>query len=191
MRAVLHQREQLLADAQGSPDSVVGNGILPPTGSRFSDELYRMLGLQPDGLLTHAGYLDHIHPDDRPALTDRLSAALSEGDAFHVEARVLGADGQVLWVEARGEVVRDEAGTPSLMRGTVQDITASKLTAEALAVANARYRMLQVMASAANDASRVEEVLQVAVDEICTRLQLPVGLAYMPPERPAARDNAR
>ncbi len=180
LRSVLHRRENQLAEAQrvarlGSWEWDVATDTLT-----FSEEMYRILGINPDRVATFDGFLNHIHPDDRDQFRQRVRAALTGGDAFHVETRIVGADDQVLWGDARGENVRGDDGTVSLIRGTVQDITTAKRTAHALEAASARHTMLQTMANAANDASNLPQVLPVAVKEICTAMGWAVGLAYLP-----------
>jgi PAS domain-containing protein len=51
-------------------------------------------------------------------------------------------DGAVRWISRRGELVRDSAGRPALMRGVVQDITASKHADATLRQSEARFRAL-------------------------------------------------
>ncbi|WP_218509028.1 PAS domain S-box protein [Variovorax sp. dw_308] len=51
-------------------------------------------------------------------------------------------DGAVRWISRRGELVRDSAGKPVLMRGVVQDITDRKLTEATLRQSEARFRTL-------------------------------------------------
>ncbi|MDQ4143931.1 MAG: sensor domain-containing diguanylate cyclase, partial [Actinomycetota bacterium] len=41
-------------------------------------------------------------------------------------------------------------------------------------------KLLQVVAAAANDAERIEDALQVAVDEVCRTIRWPIGHVYLP-----------
>jgi len=49
--------------------------------------------------------IDLVHPDDRPAVRNSLNSLMhddrSEGSVIDFEARVLGADGQVFWIDWR------------------------------------------------------------------------------------------
>ncbi len=147
----------------------------------WSHQLYRIFGLEPDEVPpTFEAYLSCLHPDDRSMVNERVAAALGSGDGFDVKHRVIRGQGEVVWVHGRGEVVRDETGAAVMMRGTAQDITVAKRAEEELQAATGRYRLLQKMASAANQASSVAEVLQSALDEICTHTGWPVGHVYLP-----------
>ncbi len=181
MEDVLSQREQQLAEAQ----RVAGLGSfewdLATDSLAWSDELCRMLGFEPGGFAPDfAGFLTHVFAADRGTVEQRMRAAIDGSDLYELEYRIVRSSGEVVWIHARSEVVCDETGQPYLMRGTLIDINASKLTEEALRETTARFRLLQVMATAANEASGLEEVLQVAVDEICAHTGWVAGHAYLP-----------
>ena len=147
----------------------------------WSHELYRIFGLEPDEVPpTFEAYLSCLYPDDRSMVNERVAAALESGDGFDVEHRIIRGQGEVVWIHGRGEVVRDETGAAVKMRGTAQDITVAKRAEEKLQAATGRYRLLQKMASSANQASSVAEVLQAALDEICAHTGWPVGHVYLP-----------
>ncbi len=181
MEDVLSSREQQLAEAQRVAG--VGSFEWDVVDDRlsWSDELYRMLGHVPaDQKRTYADYVTHVHPDDRPEFLERVQALMDGADLYEAEYRIVREPGEVLWVRARSEITRDAEGRPLLMRGTVLDVNASKLTEEALRETTARFRLLQAMATAANEASCLEEVLEVAVREICAHTGWLAGHAYLP-----------
>ena len=183
---VAHDREEELAESQrvahlGSWEwDIAGNRI------SWSDELYRIFGLAPHELEpTYEGYLAHVHPDDVALVNGWVGAVLQGEECFEGDNRILRPGGEVAWIHARGEAVRDEEGTPVRLRGTVHDVTTSKLAEEALEKTNARYRLLQAMTSAANEASSIPEALQTAVGEIGAHTGWPVGHVYVPAEHDA------
>ena len=71
----------------------------------------------------HAAFLDLVHPDDRAAVKAALDQDASGANAFEIEYRIVRTDGTVRWVQARADIVRDPAGRPVRMIGTVQDST--------------------------------------------------------------------
>ncbi|MBK1839522.1 response regulator [Azospirillum sp. YIM B02556] len=98
------------------------------TGARrWSDEVYRILGLTPQQELptvelSRACY----HPDDRPRLADLVERARTTGEGFSVEARVIRPDGAMRHVFVRGVTECGDDGRPSGLLGVVQDITEAK-----------------------------------------------------------------
>ena len=55
-----------------------------------SDEVYRLLGLEPQQIpLDYAGFLGYIHPDDRTALRQAIEATLLNEKPFRMQYRAL------------------------------------------------------------------------------------------------------
>jgi PAS domain S-box-containing protein len=68
-------------------------------------------------------YFARMHPEDFPgAMASRERMMAGEGDFAH-EHRVFRPDGSVIWVVARGRLVRDEAGNSVRFIGVSVDIT--------------------------------------------------------------------
>lgn len=64
-----------------------------------------------------------IHPDDLPAHNAVMRTARQGENAYRVEFRLVRPDtGQVVWVEERGEVLRDASGEPLRIVGVLMDI---------------------------------------------------------------------
>ncbi|MDJ0710943.1 MAG: sigma 54-interacting transcriptional regulator [Woeseiaceae bacterium] len=96
----------------------------------WSDEVYRLLGLDP--ATTQASYhslLEQIHPDDRPAYEHAVQRSLENGEPFDIEYRVLTGGGEMAMMEERCEITVDHGGEPIRIAGTIHDITERK-TAE-------------------------------------------------------------
>jgi len=97
---------------------------IPADKVTWSDELYRLWGLDPSsGEMSYERYIGLIHPDDRDLAQSTVGGALAAGTAFVFDHRVLLEDGSVRWLHGRGQVVLDESGRPVRMLGTSQDIT--------------------------------------------------------------------
>jgi PAS domain S-box-containing protein len=92
----------------------------------WSDELFRIYGLEPGRAATYGSYLEYVHPDDRALVRDTVAQALEHAEPFSFDHRVLLADGTVRWVHGRGRVILDASGAPERMLGTSEDITDSK-----------------------------------------------------------------
>jgi len=129
--AALEQAHARLAEAQevarvGSWDwDIAANRVT------WSDQLYRLYGLEPRSRdVTYEWYVERVHPDDRKLVTDTVERASRDARPFSFDHRVRLPDDSVRWLHARGRVVMDEAGVPSRMLGTSQDITDRKRAEE-------------------------------------------------------------
>ncbi len=73
-----------------------------------------------------------MHPDDRASTQASLEAHLKSETPFDIEHRMRTIGGEYRWFHSRGRMVRDAAGQPTRMVGTMSDITAQKRQEEAL-----------------------------------------------------------
>src|SRR4029450_11266082 len=93
----------------------------------WSDETYRIFGLQPQArLLSLAQLPELVHPEDKQIVIEAVAEALRGGPRYDVEYRVVRPNGEVRLVHSQGDVIRDESGRPRRMFGTVEDITERK-----------------------------------------------------------------
>jgi len=93
----------------------------------WSDSLCDLFGLAhaPTDL---AAFLAMVHPEERTMVEERLSGLSRPGDEVHVEEfRVRHANGNWLWIEARGRALRrDGSGKAQASVGTMIDISRRK-----------------------------------------------------------------
>jgi PAS domain S-box-containing protein len=75
-----------------------------------------------------------LHPDDRArAVAARQAHLEGRTPQYESEHRLLHKDGTYRWVRSRGVALRDAAGRPYRMGGSIEDITARKQAEDALA----------------------------------------------------------
>ncbi len=99
----------------------------------WSDEVYRIFGLKPQQhSASYEAFLSRVHPDDRRLVDEAYAASLRENrDAFEIEHRVLGSDGEIRYVHEKCEHRRDTSGTIVGSAGMVHDITERRCAEEA------------------------------------------------------------
>ena len=93
----------------------------------------------------HADWLRRLHPDDRERAVRLLLANLADPSVRHYGQtyRMMGADGLVRWIAARGEIDRDPAGRALMLRGAHVDVTPLRTAESALAESDAKLRLAQ------------------------------------------------
>ncbi|MFZ5846234.1 MAG: response regulator [Actinomycetota bacterium] len=152
-----------------------------------SDELHSIYGVSREdfrGTLEH--FLEFLTPEDRLRVADVVSAAFEGKESvFDMVLRIDRPDGGRRWLRGRGEVLRNAAGDPVLLRGTQQDITETKRSELALQDLVLQNTLMQEMAIAANEAETLTEVLGVAKSLLLSHDGWKRGQAFFPdPDRP-------
>ncbi len=80
----------------------------------------------PPGEPSHRDVRGLIHPDDADRVLGTLDRAVRTGEPYHLVYRISRGDGRIGWIDAHGEVDRAADGTPVLLRGVAQDVTAQR-----------------------------------------------------------------
>jgi PAS domain S-box-containing protein len=117
---------------------------------RWSDNLYRLFGLEPGEIVPTDRYVvERAHPGDRERIERAAEIARKDGLIPPMEFRITRPDGTVRHFRATQTIVEKTADQPRRMVGSVQDITegrrAERVIAAHLAVANAlsKWRTLE------------------------------------------------
>ncbi|MEP7042902.1 MAG: ATP-binding protein [Dokdonella sp.] len=156
-----------------------------------SEELYRMLELDPASALTFRRVRTRIHPDDLPALRDTIERARRSGSAVEHEHRLLMPDHSIKYLRMVAHATRDKEGRIEYI-GAIQDVTQRRLAEEALdALRSELAHVARVATLGALTASIVHEVRQplsgiITNASTCLRM-----LAADPPNVDGARETAR
>jgi|GEM_PF-2535531 len=87
----------------------------------WTEETYRIFGLEPGTPVNYDQFLQMVHPGDREYVDRKWQAALA-GEPYEIEHRII-VNGQVRWIREKAEVETDKRGKPLRGIGTVQDIT--------------------------------------------------------------------
>ncbi len=105
-------------------------------------------------------YTRLVHPEDRERVAAEISRYSREGrDEFVHDYRILTASGEVLWLDVRTWIRRDQNGTITHYQGIVIDITERKRAEEALQKAHAELERRVEERTA--ELARVNRVLNI------------------------------
>lgn len=112
-------------------------------GVFWSDEVYRIFGLDPQGREVTCGtYLDAVYPDDREFVEGSINAALNGLESYAIDHRIVLPDGRVRIVNGRAEVAFDTDGRPVRLSGTVQDVTERRVAEAHIEESERKFRSL-------------------------------------------------
>ena len=87
----------------------------------WSEQTYRMFGVDRQAALNVRAFMKHVHPEDRPLLEAAWAAALN-GAAYDIEHRIV-VNTEIRWVHEKAQITFDNDGAPLYGIGTVLDIT--------------------------------------------------------------------
>jgi PAS domain S-box-containing protein len=138
---------------------------------RWSDETYRIYGLEPGKLTpTLKTVADIFHPEDRHLLRAAIENAYCEDKPHDFEHRIVRPDGEVRWIHRRAEVVRGEEEESLRLIGTVHDITERKAVEREL-IQRARHAALgEDVGAALNESSNLRVVLWRCAEAVVRHL---------------------
>jgi PAS domain S-box-containing protein len=112
-----------------------GTGVLI-----WSDETYRILGLQPHQTpSTYQAFLEIVHPGDLKQVMSSYSESVRNGSAgYEIEHRIVRQPGaEIRYVHQKCEHVRDAGGKVIRSYGMIHDVTSRKLAEEHISTLNA------------------------------------------------------
>lgn len=120
---LLRRRSAELAEAQQV--ARVGHWVLDPGdgGFRCSDELHRILGLDPETKLTYQGFLDAAEPDHSERLANARHRLRTGGESLNTVYPIRRPSGEVRWVQEKVTRQPSRAGVASRLTGSVADVT--------------------------------------------------------------------
>ncbi len=89
----------------------------------WSDEMYRIYGLEPQSEITFDRYISMIHPDDRDRRLSEIKESLKTGEVKDYLIHIVTPAGITKVLKGKGELKRDKKNAPLTLNCTCQDIT--------------------------------------------------------------------
>jgi PAS domain S-box-containing protein len=145
---------------------------------RFSDEQYRLYGLERSSEVDLESFLMLLHPDDREPMRAAVVRASRTGEPFRLEHRLADPTGPVQWIESRCEVVMSGTRVVRLV-GTSYDITERKRYEQSLqsSLAEVRASRMRIVSAADEERRRVERDLHDGAQQRLVALTVGLRLA--------------
>lgn len=124
---ILAEREELLREAEQIAH--VGSWAWDMRTGRvaWSDELYRILGIDSKEQATFERFIEAIHPDDRMSVQELAAHAATGTLAERADYRVVRSDGSVREISGLAQIFRDANGVPQRMVGVAMDVTEMRM----------------------------------------------------------------
>ncbi|MCF8244467.1 MAG: PAS domain S-box protein [Saprospiraceae bacterium] len=115
---------------------------MPANDLRWSDEVYRIYGYEPQGCQpSHSLFYNAVHPDDRDAVREGIQKSLKDFSVAAIDHRIFMPNGEMRWVHEEARIiVNQDTGKPIKMVSTIHDISERKASEEKLLEAERNYR---------------------------------------------------
>ncbi len=171
--ALRDARERFNAMAAGASGVLWDIELL--SGEGFcSEQLYEVTGISDRSIeLSPNFFSSHVHGDDLEMVNAALAAHLEHRTPFTIDYRVIGDDGDLRWIHAEAQAVRDADGRPVRLAGSLENIT-DKRKAEQELEAKQHFQNL-VFAT-------MDDLLFVKDDQFRILLANPAFLSLYPEE---------
>ncbi|HEY9727030.1 MAG TPA: PAS domain-containing protein [Chroococcales cyanobacterium] len=133
----------------------------------WSEEKFHILGLDPtQPEPNYTELIEKIYPDDLEPFQQATSQALALGKCYELDYRIVRPDGQVRYIEGRGEGVVNEQGQVIRLFGTALDITDRKRVEEALQESVQRERAIAFAIQRIRQTLDIETIFSATTEEL-------------------------
>lgn len=137
----LANRERRLSKAQVLAKLASWEWDLTTNVITWADAIFQALEVSPDVLEPGLeAYMTFVHPEDRALILDSLERAKQDHLPFSIEQRIVLRSGEQRTFHVLGEVEVGPQGDAVRMHGSLQDVTESRLTLDAVARTAEEYR---------------------------------------------------
>ncbi|MGB1317753.1 MAG: PAS domain-containing protein, partial [Flavobacteriales bacterium] len=113
----------------------------------WSRNMYKIKGFEPGADISHESYIKHIHPEDKDHYLDAYVQITQSVAPTLFEYRIFRPDnGKLVHLKVHSSFITNEAGEPTALMGSVQDITESVQARTSLEESEASLKSAQQIA---------------------------------------------
>jgi PAS domain S-box-containing protein len=153
----------------------------------WSAEIYRIYGLTPGEIKPNfETAMGFIHPDDRASAINTAKNALASGEAYHIEKRIVRADGLERYIVAHGEPIFNENQEITGLTGFLQDITERKRAEAEIRRRNRELALLNRVIAASAASQDPNAILETVCQELPLAFEVAWAAAALVDEDQAA-----
>jgi C4-dicarboxylate-specific signal transduction histidine kinase len=187
----LRRSEAFLAEGQRLSLTGTFSWKVASDGITWSQQLYRIYGFEIGVPVTFEMLRTRVHPEDRTLFENMIEQARDGMNDFEWQYRLLMPGGSITYLHTVAHATRDQAGQLEYI-AAVQDVTARRVSDEALATARSELGKVSRAASlgvlTASIAHEVNQPLSGIITNAGTCLRM---LDAVPPNLEGARETAR
>ena len=143
----LQEKQKRLVEAQSLTHTGNWEWDLQKQKLTWSDEIYRIFGVNPDEFQPSAEAFEKaIHPDDREEFLRLRGEMLEQKQIAIIDHRIIRPNNEILHVQERAQVIMDDSGEVCRVIGSIQEINERKRVDEELKESEAYLKQAQAIA---------------------------------------------
>ena len=169
--AQLRTSQQRLADAQHMARLGSWEWDLKSNSITWSDEVYRIYGLDKSFDLDVEKVMTFVHPEDLAESRERLQKFLETGEAYDSHVRIILPGNEIRYLRNYLMMITDDDGEPVRVLGTMQDETEYKLAADQISRKASQLAALNTMGQTAVSSLELDAVFNQVLETTCAVLQ--------------------
>jgi len=100
----------------------------------WSHGMYKVFGIEEGQKMTYETFMEHIYPDDRASVDSLINDCFKTKVFPEYYHRLIGSNGEIKTIHAKGELLLDGSGQVIKMLGTGQDVTEQKKSEKELII---------------------------------------------------------
>ncbi len=140
---------------------------------RVSEELLHTFGLEEaKSNPTFKQLLEQVHPEDRDLWQQSVEKALTEGKSYQIDRRIVRPDGEIRYINVRGEVFCNEAGYVMRLFETTIDISDRKQAEIELRELVKREALQNRLTNLIRNSLDLDKILETTVWEVRDLLEI-------------------
>lgn len=171
----LRRSEALYKQAEAISHIGSWSWVLAENEVSWSDELYRIFGLEAGSRVDFELYKSFLHPEDRERIIQVVEAAIKNIEPYSFDHRIVLHDGTIRYLFAVGNIILNDKNEPVQLVGTAQDVSERHLLIEKLQKSQDLYKQAQALAHIGNWTHELAAKEFIWSDEMYRIYELPIA----------------
>ena len=111
-------------------------------------------------------WFEHIHPDDKILILQKMDAIKDDEDISMLEYRIITKSGKIKWVKNRFSLIKNSHGENAYIQGVIHDISEQKINEANLLKKSKQQEMLANLGKSILEGDNSEHIFKRSVEQL-------------------------